>query len=124
MKRLIAAAVLIAFVIGIYITGYIFVDKTCNTAKTLLSDCVVAYKEQENIEQTITELKGFWGRKESLLSVFINHGSIDEIELSIESLLAQSKYKENPMFYEISSNLKILLHQIMEDTAIGMHSII
>ncbi len=124
MKRILAAVVLIVLVIGFYITGYLFVDSTCETAKELLSDCVMAYENEDDVNNRISKLENFWNKKESVLSIFINHGSIDEIELAIESLSVQSKYPKNQMFFEHSGNIKILLHQIMEDTKIGMHSIL
>lgn len=124
MKRLIAAVVLIISVAVIYSVGYFYIDATCEKTDTLLNECVSAYKEGENVNLYTVKLENYWSEKEKTLSVFMNHNSIDEIELAIENLAVHSRYKENEMFYEYSATIKILLHQIMEDTAFGMHSIL
>ena len=124
MKRLIAAAVLFVLVTAIYFTGYLFINSTCKKTDTLLKECVTSYKNGENVNLYTTKLENFWESREKLLSVFMNHNDIDEIELAIESLTVHSKYKENEMFYEYSATIDMLLHQIMEDTAFGVHSIL
>ena len=124
MRRLIAAAVLIVFVIAIYLTGYLYIDATCEKAEKLVGDCVAAYEKNENIEFHTKKLEKYWSGKEKMLSVFTNHSVIDEIELTIESLSMHSKYPDNEMFYEYSSTLKILFHQLMEDTTPSAHSIL
>lgn len=123
MKRIIAAVVLIVFIVGIYLTGYFYIGFTCKETEKKIEACVAAYKEQEDIKRHITNLEKYWSSKEKLLSVFTNHAAIDEIELAIESLSVHSKYPDNEMFYEYSTTLKTYIHQIMEDTKPGMHSI-
>lgn len=124
MRRLIAAAVLAVLVTVIYLTGYFYIENTCKETKNLISDCVTAYKENGDIDFHTQKLEEYWSSKEKLLSMFTNHGVIDEIELTIEALSAHGRYPENEMFYECSGKLKILLHQIMEDTTPSMHSIL
>ena len=124
MRRLLAAAVLIVLVAVIYATGYFYIDNTCEKTDEILKECVIAYTNGENVELLTTKLENYWSKKERTLSIFMNHNDIDEVELAIENLTVHSKYKGNEMFYEYSSTIDILLHQIMEDTAFGMHSII
>ncbi len=124
MRRLIAAAVLVVLIISIYLTGYLYINATCEETKMLVSNCVTAYEKNENIEFHTEKLEKYWSGKEKMLSVFTNHGVIDEIELTIESLGVHSKYPDNEMFYEYSSSLKMLLHQLLEDTTPSAHSIL
>lgn len=124
MKRLIAAVVLIILVTGIYISSYFYIDRVCEETEKLLNECVSAYNNNQKIETNITELENYWSNKEKVLSIILNHNSIDEIELAIESLSVHSKYPQNEMFYEYSSTIDILLHQIMEDTVPSAHSIL
>ncbi len=124
MRRLIAAAILIVLIISIYLTGYLYINVTCEETKRLVLNCVTAYEKNENIEFHAKKLEKYWSGKEKMLSVFTNHGVIDEIELAIESLGVHSKYPDNEMFYEYSSTLKMLLHQLLEDTTPSAHSIL
>lgn len=124
MKRLIAAAVLTVLIIGIYLTGFFYINHTCEETKTLIEDCVSSYEKNDNTELYTQKLQNYWSGKERMLSVFTNHKVIDDIELAIESLSVHSKFPKNNMFYEYSSTLKTLLHQLMEDTVPSMHSIL
>ncbi len=123
MKRLIAAAILLIFVIASYLTGYAFINNTYKTANRLLEECINVYKSDNNAYNATKSLKNYWDEKEGLLSVFANHSNIDEIELAISSMLVYSDTKDNEIFYEHSSTVKTLLHQLLEDSKPNMHSI-
>ena len=124
MKRLIAAAILIVFVIGTYVTSYFYIDNTCKKTNELLKNCVTAYEKGEDVKTHTKKLEIYWSSKENSLSVIMNHASMDEIELTIEALSVHGNYPQNEMFFEYSNTLSLLLHQLMEDTAFGMHSIL
>ncbi|MBR7133151.1 MAG: DUF4363 family protein [Clostridia bacterium] len=123
MKRLIAATVLFILVITAYFTAYISIKNACEQANILLEDCVSAYDKNGNGKQEAEKLEKLWSEKENLLSFFANHQSIDDIELAIYTLLDYSDTNENEIFYEYSGTVKTLLHQLMEDTRPGIHSI-
>ena len=53
----------------------------------------------------------------------MNHNRIDDIELEISSLLLYSETEDEILFYEHIETLKMLLHQVKEDTRISVHSI-
>ena len=123
MKRLIAAAILFIFVVVSYLTGFAFINNTYKTANELLDECISIYETNESAYNATKKLKNLWDKKEGLLSVFANHSSIDEIELAISSMLVYSDTKDNEIFYEYSSTVKTLLHQLIEDSKPNMHSI-
>lgn len=124
MKRIITAVILLIFVLTAYFSGLFFIKNTCNTANDILSDCVTAYKNQNDAIEQAEKLEKFWSKKEPLLSAFVNHSSIDEIELAISNLTVYSHSTEKELFYEYSKTVRTLLHQIMEDTKPSMHSIL
>lgn len=124
MKRLIAAAVLLVFVITVYVTGYIYITKTCETAKDMLNDCINLYKDNTDAEESAKKLEKFWNEKEGTLSIFANHEHIDDIELAISSIVIYSNTKNNKIFYDYSSTAKTLLHQLIEESKPSMHSIL
>ena len=123
MKRLIAAAILLGFVIASYFTGYFYTQKTCKQAKILLKECVDEYKAEKNAELQAENLEVFWQEKEKILSFFANHNEIDEIEQAISTLKAYSISENEELFSEHSSAIDMLLHQLMEDTVPSIHSI-
>ncbi|MBR4123351.1 MAG: DUF4363 family protein [Clostridia bacterium] len=123
MKRLIAAAILFIFVVASYLTGFAFINNTYKSANELLEKCINIYESDKSAYNATKNLKNFWDKKEGLLSVFANHSSIDDIELAISSMLVYSDTKNNEIFYEYSSTVKTLLHQLLEDSKPNMHSI-
>lgn len=122
MKRLIAAGILLAAVIAAYVSSFMYITKTCDETKEIILRCEKAYNEGEAYKYA-EELNNLWDEKEKALSFFMNHDRIDDIELEISSLLLYSKTKEEILFYEHIETLKMLLHQVKEDTRISVHSI-
>ncbi len=123
MKRLIIAGVIFVIVIATYLTSLYYITDSCNQAKTLLNNSVKVYSENKTAESQAKEMRDYWDKKEKVLSVFVNHDRIDEIEMAISLLNVYAKQKDNELFYEYADTVKILLHQIIEDTKISPHSI-
>ena len=122
MKRLIAAGILMAAVITAYVSSLMYITKTCDETKKLILRCEEAYNDGDAYKYA-DELSRLWDEKEKALSFFMNHDRIDDIELEISSLLLYSKTKEEILFYEHIETLKMLLHQVKEDTRVNVHSI-
>ncbi|MBE6788001.1 MAG: DUF4363 family protein [Ruminococcaceae bacterium] len=123
MKRLIIAAVLLVLVITTYLSSFFYINKCCNNAKMLLENSVVEYKKQKTAEPEALKLEKYWDEKEKTLSVFVNHDRIDDIEKAISLLNVYAKSKDNELFYEYAENVGVLIHQILEDTKVSMHSV-
>lgn len=122
MKRLIAAGILLAAVIAAYISSLMYITKTCNETRELVLSCEEAYNKGEAYKYA-EKLSNLWDEKEKALSFFMNHNRIDDIELEISSLLLYSETEDEILFYEHIETLKMLLHQVKEDTRISVHSI-
>ncbi|MEE1239539.1 MAG: DUF4363 family protein [Acutalibacteraceae bacterium] len=122
MKRLIAAGILFAAVITAYIASFAYITKTCDETKELILRCEESYNEGTAHEYA-QKLSNLWDEKEKALSFFMNHDRIDDIELEISSLSLYSETKDEILFYEHIETLKMLLHQVKEDTRISVHSI-
>ncbi|MBR4116587.1 MAG: DUF4363 family protein [Clostridia bacterium] len=123
MKRLIPASIIFVLVIVTYLTSLYYITDSCDKAKNLLENSVQTYTQQKTAEKQAKEMEDFWDKKEKVLSVFVNHDRIDDIEKAISLLNVYAKSPDNELFYEYADTVEILLHQIMEDTKITMHSI-
>ena len=122
MKRLISAGILLAAGITAYVLSLIYITKTCDETKEIILRCEEAYNDGKAYKYA-EELSNLWDEKENTLSFFMNHDRIDDIELEISSLLLYSKTSEEILFYEHIETLKMLLHQVKEDTKVSIHSI-
>lgn len=123
MKRLIAAGVLLATVILAYFFSTKYVTSTCEAAAELIESCEVEYTQGDLSGESAVKLKEYWSENENGLSFFVNHDRIDDIELEIASLVLLSQKESDTMFFEHIEKLKMLLHQVNEDTRISIHSI-
>lgn len=124
MKRLIAAAMLAVFVAVIHFTGNIFIKNVIKECNQQLETIVTDYKEDISPKEKAEKLRKYWGEKEDILSIFVRHDNIDEIELAIDTLAVYSETKDSEIFYEYSGTVKTLLHQLYEDNSLSMHSIL
>ncbi len=123
MKRIVVAIIILFSIIGFYISSNVYINKICKTAIDGIEKCIVEYEAHGTAKADSAWLKNYWAEKEKMLSFFVNHDLIDKVELAVENVAVQSKFKENYIFYDACNSAKILLHQIIEDTKISAHSV-
>lgn len=124
MKRLIPATIIFVSIIVAYILSFLYINNICKQANKYIEKCEAEYSDTGTAENTTKKLSEFWDKKEGILSVFINHDRIDGIELEISALKLYAKAEKQILFYEHIETLKMLLHQVKEDTGISVHSIL
>lgn len=123
MKRILPAILILMIIIITYISSCIYINNVCEIVAGKIDKCIKSYDENNNTKLYTEELNQYWSEKEKILSIFVNHELIDEVELSISNLKLHSDFKENEMFYDACDTTKVLLHQIIEDTKITVHSV-
>lgn len=123
MKRLIPAAILLCLVVLTYILSLKYITKSCDETNILLQKTISEYEKNKTAEKSSKDVKDFWQKEEKILSFFVNHDHIDDVEQAISSLTIYAKEKDNILFYEYADTIRILLHQIKEETKITTHSI-
>lgn len=123
MKRLIPASVLFILVIFAYLISLNYIKNSCDTGKELLNESIYIYKTEGTARKQAEEIKNFWDKKEKMLSFFVNHNHIDEIELAISSMNIYANDENNILFFQYADSVKVLLHQIMEETNLTIHSV-
>ena len=123
MKRIIPAVIILFIVIFSYIGSYIYINNVCDTVEEKIGNCLNEYKKEGIATNSTKKLNDYWDKKEKILSIFVNHELIDKIEVSISNMNLHSNFEENTMFYESCDTVKMLLHQVKEDTRISAHSV-
>ena len=123
MKRIIPALIILVIVIASYFGSYVYINNVCDTVNEGIEACIKEYEEHGTAKADAKWLKNYWDEKEKILSFFVNHSMIDEVEMAISNLKLHSSFKENYMFYDACDTTKTLLHQIIEDTKISAHSV-
>lgn len=123
MKRLLPAGILLAFVIFAYLFSLNYTVSSCNETEALIAECEESYIKNDDAFEPAKKLSEHWDKKESGLSFFVNHNKIDDVELEIAALELYSKSENQALFLEHIEELKMLLHQIKEDTRLTIHSV-
>lgn len=124
MKRLIAAGILLIFIIGFCVTGSIAVGKTYSEFKNKTEECGKIYAaDPEGAAELIKEIKKDWEDRENRLSLFVNHEIADDISVALSRAASYAESKCDAAFYAELAAAKTELHQMIEDQKISAHSI-
>lgn len=121
---MIAAGVLVVLILISYLTGSYWIRTVTSQTKETLKQCEEEYEKKEgDAEATAKELCERWAKQEKGLSFFVNHETLDEIELTLSSVAIFAETDEKEMFKEALAQVHMLLHQLNEDSRISIHSI-
>ena len=114
MKRIVTASSILIIVIGICI-GELFLLK--NTVSNFKNDinAVVDLVKSEELDRAIDEtniLIDKWNKKHSLISTFIDHEPLKEIEIAFSSMKAELEQEELEEFFIESERSLIYLENL------------
>lgn len=94
MKRLIAASLIIVFILASCIVGKFSIDYYCKKTKRDLISCRDEFlsTEGKTDNSALDTLINNWKRRKTILAIFVNHNLLDTISVSINRLsTAQSE---------------------------------
>ena len=125
MKRLIAAAVLILFIITCLVANNLLTDKILKTVNEELSNCKSAAEKGDYAlaEKYAENLKNNWTKTEKYYSAFINHNLIDDVTLSVVKLIPLAKTK-NDIFLTECQIIEELLLEIKDYSHLSLHNLL
>ena len=110
MKRLIAAAIILVFIISVCAVSHIYVDRACQQT---LNDVERYY----NQEISADALQKSWSKQKEKMSVFVNHSFLDKISVYIGQLDTQQSLADDAVY----KNIKTLLSLINEEQRLELH---
>lgn len=115
MKRLIPAAIILVFVVSICIGAHIYVDRECDRT---LNDI----KKYRNKDITASELEDIWKERKENMSLFVNHGFLDNLSIYIGRL---SIISDNDSLESNTAckNIETVLSLIKAEQKFGLHSL-
>ena len=111
MKRTIVAACILAITIGLCVGELIFMQNAVYSFKNCVKDIVFLVKNQEldNAIVQSEELLAAWRKKHAIMSTFIDHEPLREIETSFASLKAELEQEDFENFFVESETALINL---------------
>lgn len=121
MSRIIAAVILISLLTGLCISDRIVINHSYNSLNGYIIECENAVDSKDN-KELAGKLKKEFERKEGLLSVYVNHDTLDEISESVARLETLAGESRADYLSECAS-IKLKLEYIKKDSGINLHSI-
>ena len=100
MKRLIAVAVLLAFVIATIIISFIVTNDFYSEMESRLTECEQTYKsgDKKTAAEMAAVLEEYCHEKEAVLILFLNRALIDEVAESATRLVSYAQTQNDDMF--------------------------
>ncbi len=121
MSRIIAAVILILLLTGLCISDRIVINHSYNSLNEYIIECENAVDSKDN-KEIAGKLKKEFETKEGLLSVYVNHDTLDEISESVARLETLAGVSRADYLSECAS-IKLKLEYIKKDSGINLHSI-
>lgn len=124
MKRLFPTALLFAATLILAISGNRGVNKICvSTEKqlTIYSE-LSSNGDYTKAEEKANEINKYWEKESRLLSLYVNHGYIDEIALNLNRLAAPLTADNTGQAESALADTKYLLGQILDEQRFSIES--
>lgn len=126
MKRLIAAAILLAAVIGICIAGNRAVTSVQREATRLLEGCEEAIRAEDfdSARAEIDGLTDYWRSKRTLLAAFVNHKRYEEAEAAMLRIGEQLENESRDDALPECAEVRMMLEEIAAEQKLRFSNIL
>lgn len=124
MRRLIAAGVLLTFVLTSIFVGNYFIRKNCNHMNNMVTDLTIKVEEGKYTDSVkyAEKTEEYWQTAEKVLTAISNHDNVDEISVRISSANSYIKSKNKTMAISKLLEIKKLLEMILEEQTFNIES--
>ncbi len=125
MKRLIAALVLIISIAVICTVGIIYVSNTYNDFDGAIKQCkeLINDKNYDAAKELSTTTAKRWSKTRGILSIFINHGTVEQIDESISQLSSFANKENTAHFLAECEVLRLNFLEMKEYCGVSLHTL-
>lgn len=114
MKRIIPAVIILIFTISLCICSHTLVDRACDATQSDIND-------YRNNSISADKLEQLWQKRKEKMSLFVNHGFLDDITIHIGQLTAYDNPNDE-RFDNTLKSIQTLLTMIKEEQQLAAHS--
>lgn len=124
MKRMIAALVMLLIIVGLNFCALKTVNGISGKTEHLIKECKTQYKNGETVNSAMTaeQLRRYWQKHESVISIFCDRDPIDKLSQSVVKIAAYTKNKSDTDFLAECSIARELLREIKSSENPSIHS--
>ena len=122
MRRIIAAAVIHLFVVGVSICGGFIINKNADEIEKQISEIQKTAFTDTNGKAE--EFFCFWEEKREIMSIFVNHEVIDEIGKVAAKMVSAERAKNSDDLFEAANEILYIIRGIREDEKISLYTLL
>lgn len=125
MKRLIAAIVLIITLAALCTVSIIFVGNSYDNFSNDIEKCKIEIenKNYDAAKKLSFDTAKSWRQKRGALSIFINHGTVEQIDESITQLASFANKENEAHFLAECEIIKLNLLEMKEYCSVSLHTL-
>lgn len=125
MKRLIIISSILLFILGLSIYSVFYTLKLYEQADALIASSIEACDSQnsELLNENSKKLSALWERKQLLLSIFIRHDDLENVDIAIVNVEAFSQVNEYSFARSELLNLQFMLEHLYKHVVPSLENI-
>lgn len=122
MRRIIAAAVILLFVVGVSICGGFIINENADEIEKQISEIQKTAFTDTNGKAE--EFFCFWEEKREIMSIFVNHEVIDEIGKVAAKMVSAERAKNSDDLFEAANEILYIIRGIREDEKFSLYTLL
>ena len=122
MRRIIAAAVILLFVVGVSLCGGFIINKNTDEIEKQISEIQKTAFTDTNGKAE--EFFCFWEEKREIMSIFVNHEVIDEIGKVAAKMVSAERAKNSDDLFEAANEILYIIRGIREDEKFSLYTLL
>ena len=122
MRRIIAAAVILLFVVGVSICGGFIINKNADEIEKQISE--IQKNAFTDTNGKAEEFFCFWEEKREIMSIFVNHEVIDEIGKVAAKMVSAERAKNSDDLFEAANEILYIIRGIREDEKFSLYTLL
>lgn len=125
MRRLIAAGILTLCIAVACVSGVTYTADVCEKLEAGIGACTAAFEsgDTDGAAEAAAALEEYWVEVEERLSVFVNHGELDNIGTSIAKLAPLAAAGDKAQYLAECKLAKTMVIHLRGDEGFSWHSI-
>lgn len=122
MRRIIAAAVILLFVVGVSICGGFIINENADEIEKQISEIQKTAFTDTNGKAE--EFFYFWEEKREIMSIFVNHEVIDEIGKVAAKMVSAERAKNSDDLALAANEILYIIRGLREDEKFSLYTLL
>lgn len=125
MKSVISALLIFIFIITTIFFSWLYVNNTTNKMLQIVykNEKYFSNSQWDKADNEIDKLESLWKKRRPMLSVFLNHSDLSDIDINISKLKNTTKIHDNSDFFYETDNVIHSIYNIVDQQKISIYNL-